>query len=193
MLLHTSVQPGHLTVQYQHTNAGDGPVFLFNHLFDWFGVLSGDLTKGAAFDPRLPPTSALAAVFAHGPDGVLLEQGMPAPTPPGISAFAPRIPLCQRLAPGETTTVTMRLPLPLDEWHPTEPPTPARAVEVLVRTLTMKVACVPASRATFAQEHPTWRGLYRADGFPLDEVRASVHLDAPVVLRRRTDPFYRAT
>jgi hypothetical protein len=193
MRLHTSVQPSHLTVQYQHTHEGDGPLYLYNHLFDWFGILSGDLTKGAALNPTLPPTSALAAVYAHGPDGVLLEQGMPAPTRPGISAFAPRIPLCQRLLPGETSTVTLRLPLPLDEWHPNDAPTPARSHAGLVHTLTMKVVVAEERHATLVREHPTYRGLYNVSAHPRGELRAAVALDAPVTLRRRTDPIYRAT
>ncbi len=193
MQLHTSVQPSHLTVQYQHTHTGEGPIYLFNHLFDWFGILAAELTKGAAFNPNLPPTSALAAIFASGTDGVLLEQGMPAPSPPGISAFAPRIPLCQKLMPGETATVTMRLPLPLDEWHPGEPPTPARAWPMQVRTLAMKVLCIAERDARLVREHPTWRGLFNVNGAPLSELRATVALEAPVTLRVRQDPFYRAT
>jgi hypothetical protein len=193
MQLHASVQPAHLTVQYQHTHEGDGAIYLYNHLFDWFGVLAGDLMKGAAFVPNQKPTSALAAVFAHGPDGVLLEQGLPPPLPPGINAFAPRVPLCQRLMPGETATVTMRLPLPLDEWHPNEPPTPARAWPGPVSTLTMKVVYAEERHASLVREHPTFRGLYNVTAHPLGELRTAVALAAPISLRRRTDPFYRAT
>lgn len=193
MQLFASVQPSHLTVQYQHAHQGPKTIYLYNHLFDWFGILSGDVAKGALHNNSLPPTSALAAVFAHGNGAVLLEQGMPAPTPPGISAFAPRIPLCQRLRPGETATVTIRLPLPLEEWHPNVPPKPERSWPMQVHSLTMKVVYVEENRPGDASEHPTYRGLYQVSGYPLHELRATVTLDAPITLRVRQDPIYRAT
>lgn len=193
MQLFASVQPTHLTVQYQYTHQGPGAVYLYNHLFDWFGILAGELTRGAAFDRNAPPTSALAAVFAAGVDGVLLEQGLPRPLPPGISAAAPRMPLCQRLVTGESCTVTMRLPLPLDEWHPTEPPDPARAHPTQVHSLTMRVVYAEERYASLVREHPTFRGLYNVTAHPLGALQATVALDAPLVLRRRTDPMDRAT
>lgn len=187
MHLYASVRPQQLLVQYQHSHTGHEPLFLYNHLFDWFGILSGDPMKGAVYNPNLPPTNALAAVYAHGPDGVLLEQGLPPDMPPFVCAYAPRDPLCQRVLPGETVTVTLCLPLPLDEWHPHRPPDPSRAVETWVRTLTMKVTCVPASRTSFVRAHPSWPHLYNVTGSPRDELCATVALDTPIVLRRRTD------
>jgi hypothetical protein len=84
----------HLGVRYRHTNDGVVSLDWLNHLVDWFGVLSGDPSKGRAFGAQLPPTNALAAVFADGPDGVLLEQGEPLPPPMGVLAFAPRSASC---------------------------------------------------------------------------------------------------
>ncbi len=61
----------HLGVRYRYTNEGVVPLYWLNHLFDWFGVLSGDLSKGVALGAQLPPTNA----FADGPDGELARSG----------------------------------------------------------------------------------------------------------------------
>lgn len=191
MLLHAHVQPQQFTLQYQVTNTLSEPLFLNNQVFDWYDIL-----KNPAHAPmqnrNASPTTSLAYVALARPDEVSFYTG-DVPMPFGILAAAPRVPLSTRLAPGESTTVTIRLALPLDEWHPYEPPNPARSNLIEVSTVRVCIEAIRQSATRYADKHPSFSGVWRVGGYPPELIEARASLNAPLPVRMRTDPVYRPT
>jgi hypothetical protein len=62
---------------------------------------------------------------------------------------------------------------------------------VMVSTLRVSIRAVRHSVCTHVQAHPTFRGVWRVTGYPEDELTARVVANAPIPVRRRSDPIYR--
>jgi hypothetical protein len=189
MLLHVHVQPQHVTLQYQISNVGREPLFVLNQIFDWYNILQSE-AHAPMENHNASPTSALAYVASVVPNEVLIYV-MDVPLPMGISAFAPRVALATRLAPNETTTATLRLPLPLDEWNSYMSPKPSPTTLVHASVVRMRVSAVTESAISYAREHPSFRGMWQVTGHPHEIHEATATLNAALQVRRRTDSIDR--
>ena len=104
---------------------------------------------------------------------------------------APRIPDSTRLQPAEILRWTIRLRLPLREWHAYDGLPTKDAVPVTVTTIRYKLESLRESACRHHQEHVNFPGIFKARGYPSDKAEVTVMLPEPIVLLRRSAQFQR--
>ena len=193
MKIAAKIESDRLVVDVEVTNELDEPLYLKHWNLDWYGLL-GIPEMDANKNPQTAFwTRELAYVCMGSASEVVLFNGKGPGPPPGIDVFAPRWPQSTRLPPKQTFHGTLRLPLPLREWHAHAAPRsthvkPAAATQLRYRLETL---CESHCRELPVKEAPSAPGLYRANGHPVQILEASVPLPAPITVLQRTDHFER--
>jgi hypothetical protein len=170
------------------------PIYLMNWLKDWYGLLEETDLDAMALVMRHPEPTRELAFVCLGPAGeaVLLNGQGPRP-PDGILPTVPRIPDSTRVRPGETASWTLRLRLPLREWHahdglPSQDVVPVSVTSIRYRLESLRQSSCFDNRAV---EHVNFPGLFQARGYPSDIAETLVSLPQPITLLRRTTRFKR--
>ena len=185
------VEKDRLVVDVTVTNDLDEPLYLQHWLFDWYGLLG----RPEMHDNERPQTAfwtrELAFVCLGSGAEVVLLNGEGPPPDPLISVFEPRRPASTRLMPRQTFRGSLRLPLPLSEWHAysdleREKVRPVTVTQLRYRLGTLrKSACVPVWQA------PNAPGIFVAYGHPREILEATVPLPIPITVLQRMDDFQR--
>jgi hypothetical protein len=193
MKVAATVDSSFLRVHVEVDNPLAEPIYLMNWLEDWYGLLEETTLDAMALVMRDPEPTRELAFVCLGPAGeaVLLNGQGPKPHS-DILPTRPRIPDSTRVQPGETVSWTLRLRLPLREWHaydglPSENVVPTPVTKIRYRLESLRQST--CSRRT--EEHVNYPGLFRARGYPTDIAETVVSLPQPITLLRRMDQFDR--
>jgi hypothetical protein len=163
-----------------------------NGFEDWYGLL-GDPKLDMRANPRSAPfTRELAYVCTGAPQEVVLLSGVGPSFPPGISVFAPRLVESTRVMPGDSLRWSVRLPLPVPEWHAYSYPEPGQtrpveATRVRFRLETLRESCTKQP----VTEYVNFPGIFKARGARCVFHEATAQLTEPITVLQRTDTFER--
>jgi hypothetical protein len=181
--------PANISVNIQVASNWAEPVYLTNCIRDWFGVL-GDPKLNAQTNHEAPPTTQIA-LTCWGSDAAILLQGEGPPPPRGISMMVPKVPRATRLMPGGTCSWKISLPLPLLEWSEYQSPKTADTERTPVHRIRVRVGYIKHTNAHDPDEHPSFKGMWRVIGYPVDHLEATADLTAPIIILKRSDAFKR--
>jgi len=193
MKITARLEGSRLAVDVEHTNSLEEPLYIKHWLLDWYGLL-GIPEMNAVTSPHTARwTPELAFVCIGAPSEVVLFSGDGPKPPLGINVYAPRVPESTRLLPKQTFRGTVRLPLPLREWHAYDglDIDPVRPVVVTQLRYRLETIAESACSRQPVRELPNAPGVFRAYGHPVEILEASVPLPEPITVLQRTDHFER--
>lgn len=171
-----------LALRYSLSNPFEEAIYVRNWIEDLYG-LTGDPANADGY------TRGLAWVTTAG-DGALFFSG-DIPKPPGPSPYAQHVPLATRIEAHASFEGSITARLPLVEWSPYVPPRAEPVESVEIRKVFLRLEYLLASSCRSADEHPNFKGAYRAWGSPDARFEAESRLERAVPLQRRSDAIWR--